>query len=107
MILQKEGEDKDGKEFRLHIVSREMESRELALRFGKDCAWTLLGDASDYFLSKEQKVILELLEHEVLGPKEVAERLNMKEPTAKSTLWRMAKAGLLINDNGKYRTAGR
>ena len=107
LILQKEGEVKDGKEFRLNIISRDMESRELAVKFGNNCMWTLLGDAAGYFINKEQKAILELLEHEVLGPKEVAERLGIKEPTAKSTLWRMAKAGLLINDGGKYRTAGR
>lgn len=69
--------------------------------------WRLLGNAEEYLINEKQKVILELLEHEVLGPKEVAERLGMKESTARSTLWRMAKAGLLVNKSGEYWTAGR
>lgn len=102
MVLQREIEE----DYRLSITGRDIEPRELALKF-KNCVWRVLGDATDYFISEKQLAILELLEHEILGPKEVAERLGMKESTAKSTLWRMAKAGMLVHKNGKYWTAGR
>lgn len=108
IVIQKVTKGEIYDESKFSFFGRDIDEKELAMQFNKRTyQWSLLGDAAVHFIKEEQKVILELLEHETLGPKEVAERLDMKEPTAKSRLWRMAKAGLLVNDGGKYRTAGR
>jgi len=108
IVIQKVTRGETYDESKFSFIGRDIDEQELAMKFDKRShVWSLIGDADTHFMGEKQKVILELLEHEVLGPKEIAERLDMKEQTAKSTLWRMAKIGLLVNDSGKYRTASR
>lgn len=104
LILQKEGEVEDGKEFRLHIVSRDMESRELAVKFGDNCMWTLLGDADDYFIGEERESILEcLMDSGSLKPVEIADIIGRNRATVRGLLARMLRDGKVKKDaDGRY-----
>jgi hypothetical protein len=88
----------------LKVTGRDLEERELGLRFDDLCTWTLLGDAAvTVELSAERKAILRLLEESgPLGPVAVAARLRKNPNTTKHTMRAMATAGQLSVDGGTY-----
>lgn len=92
----------------LFVTGRDVEERELALRFDKvTWSWILLGEAEEVRLSKERQDIINLLREagRAIGPKEVAEILNKPYTSIKLLLSRMAREGQLKSEEkGKYRT---
>lgn len=89
----------------LHITGRDVEDRNLALRFtGETGEWRLLGDARHYALSAERRQIIETLDtHPGLKPKELADQSGLKHASVKHLLIRMRDEGLLKSDGeGRY-----
>lgn len=90
----------------LHVTGRDIEEAEHALAFDTDSGtWTLLdGPASDYTLGDTRRRVLDHVRaHGSTSPKTLMLAMNMPEGTAKTTLWRMAKAGQLDTDgSGSY-----
>jgi hypothetical protein len=86
----------------LCITGRDVEERELALKKSGG-AWELLGEAKEFAFSQRQQDVKDLLTKSgPQTPSAVALTLNIPQVTAKSTLWRMAKEGVLIVKEGKY-----
>lgn len=89
----------------LHSTGRDIEERELALKFEPTCAWTLLGSMEEYRQSKERVEILQVLKEadESMTPKEIAEVICKKPNTVAQILRRMAGEKILEKkDHGKY-----
>jgi hypothetical protein len=88
----------------LHVTGRDVEERELALRFAPEAGtWSLLGDAAEYAIGETRKELLDALRaHGSLTPKQAAEVTGIDYNLAKLTLWRMAKDGQLGADGGRY-----
>ncbi len=90
----------------LHVVGRDIEEKELALKFEKlTCTWVLLGDAEEQKKSKERQEIIELLRHseETMSPKEIAECLNKTTGSIRFLLSQMLKSGeVVLESRGKY-----
>jgi hypothetical protein len=103
LVLQREG----GDEFRLSIIGRDIESRELAVVFGENCMWTLLGDADIYFVSEAREKILGcLVDFGAMKPKEIAEGTKENPNTVRNLLAKMLRDGQVKKDaSGKYSTA--
>lgn len=92
----------------LHIIGRDMEDKQLALRYSFPY-WTLLGNAEEYSVSKERRFVIELLkEHGTLSLKQLLDYLQLELPnttyhSTKQLLYRMTKDGLTKSiDKGKY-----
>ena len=88
----------------LHVTGRDIEERELALRFTPAAgAWSLLGDAAEYAIGETRRVLLETLKvHGSLTPKQAADVASIDHNLAKLTLWRMANDGQLAAEGGRY-----
>jgi len=89
----------------LDITGRDIEERQLALRFDADVGtWVLLGDAGEWAISASRRRVLEVLRSEgPLMPKEVGELVDLSRDTAKMTLSRMSRAGQVVsNGAGTY-----
>ncbi len=88
----------------LYVTGRDVEERELALRFAPSAGtWALLGDAAEYALGETRKELLEAVRsHGSLSPKQAAETTGIEHNLAKLTLWRMAKDGQLDANEGRY-----
>jgi hypothetical protein len=88
----------------LYVTGRDVEERELALRFAPSVGtWTLMGDAADYALGERRRELLDALRaHGSLGPKQAAEITSIGYDLVKVTLWRMAKDGQIHAENGRY-----
>jgi hypothetical protein len=92
----------------LSITGRDVEERELALRFDSSrFVWELLGEADAVRRSSERSEVLELLaERSMLTPKAVAEALGRGYEGTKKLLQRMFSDGELTNDgSGRYSRA--
>jgi Bifunctional DNA primase/polymerase, N-terminal/AAA domain/Primase C terminal 1 (PriCT-1) len=93
----------------LFVTGRDIDDQELALRWDTDhAAWSILGNAEEYRLSKQRARILEVLSksEKPLGPKEIAEDLDEPQSRIKKLLRDMANDGQVNNpDHGKYTTA--
>ncbi len=102
LVLQREG----GNEFRLSIIGRDIESHELALMFGDNCMWTLLGDADIYFVSEAREKILGcLMDFGSMMPKEIASSTGENPNTIRNLLAKMLRDGQVKKDaSGKYST---
>ena len=102
LVLQREG----GNEFRLSIIGRDIESRELAVMFGDNCMWTLLGDADIYFVSEAREKILGcLMDFGSMMPKEIASSTGENPNTIRNLLAKMLRDGQVKKDaSGKYST---
>jgi hypothetical protein len=90
----------------LYIRGRDVPEADHALSFDAEtCAWTLLGDASEYRLSEERREIVELLRAatEPLSPKRIAETLGKKDGAVRYLLHKMAKSGDVDGVGGAYR----
>jgi hypothetical protein len=88
----------------LHITGRDVEERELALRFAPEAGtWALLGDASEYTLGETRKEILDAVRaHGQLTPKQTAELTSVNYENAKKTMQRMFDDGQLDAAGGRY-----
>lgn len=88
----------------LYVTGRDVEERELALRFAPAAGtWALLGDAAEYALGETRRELLEAVRtHGSLTPKQAAETTGIDHNLAKLTLWRMAKDGQLHAERGTY-----
>jgi hypothetical protein len=91
----------------LHVTGREIEEEaELALRWdGELASWTLTGDADEYRLSNERRLILDTLRSAVavMSPKEIAEATGKTHGSVKVLLGEMVKAGQVANSSyGRY-----
>jgi Fe2+ or Zn2+ uptake regulation protein len=91
----------------LHVDGRDIESpTELALKFDPNAAtWAIMGDAEEYRLSETRRAIVKILEEadEPLGPKDVAELLEMPENRIKQRLYQMSKDGeVRVVSRGRY-----
>lgn len=88
----------------LYVTGRDIEERELALRFAPEAGtWALLGDASEYTLGETRRELLDAVRaHGSLTPKQAAETTGIDHNLAKLTLWRMAKDGQLDAERGTY-----
>jgi hypothetical protein len=101
LVMQREEGD-----FRLSVQGRDIEERELAIRFD-DCLWRLLGNAGDIFISEEREEILGCLTEDGLTPKEIADLLGKgeKRATIRSLLAKMLRDDQVCRDSkGKYST---
>jgi AAA domain len=88
----------------LYVTGRDVEERELALRFISAAGtWALLGDAAEYNLGETRRRLLEALRtHGSLTPKMVAEVTEVTYENARQTMCRMAADGQLVGDRGEY-----
>jgi hypothetical protein len=91
----------------LHVDGRDIENpTELALKFDLNAAtWAIEGDAEEYRLSETRRAIVKVLEdaNEPLGPKDVAELLEMPENRIKQCLYQMSKDGeVKVVSRGRY-----
>jgi AAA domain len=91
----------------LHVDGRDIENpAELALKWDAEAAtWTVMGDAEEYRKSETRRAIVKVLEEadEPLGPKDVAELLDMPENRVKQRLYQMSKDGeARVVSRGRY-----
>jgi hypothetical protein len=91
----------------LHVDGRDIQNpTELALKFDANAAtWAVMGDAEEYRKSETRRVILKALEEadEPLGPKDVAEMVDLPENTVRQRLYQMSKDGeVKVVSRGRY-----
>jgi hypothetical protein len=89
----------------LHVTGRDFDEQNLAVRWdSKIFGWSLLGDASEFGISKERREVIELLRLEKTAtPKEAAEILKKEHSAMRKLMAAMAKDGQLHNDgSGRY-----
>jgi len=91
----------------LHVDGRDIENpAELALKWDAEAAtWAIMGDAEEYRKSETRRAIVKVLEDadEPLGPKDVAELLDMPENRIKQRLYQMSKDGeVKVVSRGRY-----
>jgi hypothetical protein len=100
---------KAGTNVTLYIKGRDLEEEvEKAVAFDREtCRWHILGEAATVQQNASRKAVLELLEAcGTLTPRQLADRLeDISYSNAKTLLWRMAREGLLTNDDGVYSVA--
>ena len=80
----------------LHVFSREVRERELALDF-REGRWALLGDAAEVHRSNAQRRILDALRDspEPMKPKEIAEETGINAAKVRTYLTRLCRAGIV------------
>ena len=104
LVLKRKRGDADAY---LTVEGRDIENpTEIALKFDQDAAtWAVMGDAEEYRRSETRRKILKVLEEadEPLGPKDVAELLDMPENRIKQRLYQMSKDGeVRVVSRGRY-----
>lgn len=99
LVLQRVRGEADAK---LHITGRDVEERELALRFQSHSgAWQLLGDARRYAHSSERRAIMDALEQRPgLRPKQIAEATGLNHDSVRHLVLRMRDEALVASDEG-------
>ena len=90
----------------LHITGRDLDDRELALKWdGEFALWSILGDADEHRLSKERAEIVALLRTNA-RPMKASDLTPLiegkKAGTVRKMLWDMAAAGQLQSLGGGY-----
>jgi hypothetical protein len=89
----------------LHVTGRDFDEQSLAISWdNKIHGWSLLGDASEFGISKERREVIEMLRLETTAtPKQAAEILKKEHNAMKKLMAAMAKDGQLSNDgSGRY-----
>jgi hypothetical protein len=88
----------------LYVTGRDVEERELALRFDAAIGtWTLLGEAAEYEMPETRRELLDAVRaHGGLTPKQAAGVTSVSYELAKKTLRRMAQDRQLEARNGRY-----
>jgi 5S rRNA maturation endonuclease (ribonuclease M5) len=92
----------------LHVDGRDIsEPTELALKWDADAAtWAIVGDAEEYRQSETRRAIRKVLEEsdEPLGPKEIADALDLKDSVVRQRLYQMSKDGeVKLETRGLYK----
>jgi hypothetical protein len=104
LILRRERGESDAS---LYVTGKDIEEdRDVAIQWDAALAqWSILGDAAEYRLSQERKAILDLIRDggAALGPKEVADALEMPWASVRRIMAAMANAGELTSERGQYR----
>lgn len=94
----------------LYVTGREIEKeRELALTWDAGLAsWAIAGNANEYRMSESRTAIARVIEErgEFMTPTDVADALGVQANTVKQRMWRMAKDGQLISQDGRYSIIG-
>jgi RecA-family ATPase len=88
----------------LSVTGRDIEEKELALRYEKETGWAILGDAKELKRSQERQEVIRIL-HDAdhpMKPREVAILLEKPANTVKQLLWRMSKDGEISCAGGFY-----
>jgi hypothetical protein len=83
----------------LFVTGRDIEERELALKFDTEYAmWYVLGDAEAFRVSTDRAAVVELLKkaNRPMTAAEAAPLLNKTVSTAQKLFWRMAEDGQLL-----------
>lgn len=88
----------------LSVTGRDIEERELALRYEKETGWAILGDAKELKRSQERQEVIRVLREadHAMKPHEVATLLGKPANTVKQLLWRMSKDGEISCAGGSY-----
>ena len=88
----------------LYVTGRDVEERELALRFASEAGtWALLGHAAEYTIGETRRELLAAIKsHGALTPKQASEVSSIGHELAKKTLQRMADDGQVQADQGRY-----
>ena len=87
------------------ISSRDIEEKELAIKFDENAGWVLLGNADDYKQTVERQEILDIVKkaENPISPKEIAGILNKNENTTRVLVKRLKDEGYLkCVTYGKY-----
>ncbi len=92
-----------------HIVGRDMEDQQLALRHSYPY-WTLLGNSEEYCQSEIRRNLISILQGSTdsLSIKEIVQQYKLEDPnvkygTVKQRLYQMYKAGQVkVMEGGKY-----
>lgn len=80
----------------LRITGRDIEQeQDLAMEF-KDGFWSVLGEATDYYQSRERKEIVELLKTRPMTPMQIAEQLDKNRNTIRGLLVKLLAAGKIF-----------
>lgn len=95
----------------LHVMSRDFEDREFALRWDKELmGWSMMGDAAEFRLSGERREIVELLRKSTspMTPRTIASMLGRNAASTRKLLWTMHRDGELHGDDrGRYSLNGK
>jgi RecA-family ATPase len=88
----------------LDVTGRDIEEKQLALRYDQDIGWSLLGDAKELRLSQERQEIVKVLRESdaPMKPHDVAALLDKPPNTVKQLLWKMSKDGEVSCQGGSY-----
>jgi hypothetical protein len=87
----------------LHVTGREIEEREVALRFDP-AAGTWAPLSAEYALGETRRQLIEAVrEHGSLTPKQAADVTGIGHDLARQTLARMAKDGQIVGKSSRYR----
>lgn len=94
-------------EAKLQITGRDVQDRELALRFDAEtCRWRSIGEAAEVEESGARKEIIDVLESakEPLRPKEIAELLGKSQGAIRWLLMKMIETGTVekLEISGRY-----
>jgi len=91
-------------ESRFSFSGRDIEMRELAMRFDEKIhTWTCLGDAENHFVSEERERIIECLGTDSMSPSEVSKFLDKNPSTTRNLLFKMLQDGQVEKDSkGRY-----
>jgi hypothetical protein len=83
----------------LFVTGRDLDEQELALSWDAPSAcWSIVGEASEYRISKERAEVIDLLTREgrPMTPREATPLLQKKYDAVRFLFWSMAKDGLLL-----------
>jgi hypothetical protein len=89
----------------LHIVGRDVEENEFAMKFAADIsAWQIIGLADTFGLDEtRRKILLYVRANEGSAPKAIAEGTGLSHELVKKTVQRMSNDGQLDTDgHGRY-----
>jgi AAA domain/CHC2 zinc finger len=99
LVLKRKRFEKDGT---LHVTGRDVDERELALRF-VDQDWQVLGDATDVWRSEARQAIIDALKkHAKLMPIELAALTGKNRNTIRRLLHFMREAGEVYKAENYY-----
>lgn len=103
LVLKRARGENDGT---LHVAGRDIEEQEYAVRFDPSGGWwNITGSGAEMRLNAGQQLVVDAIKDAgcAVAPHEIAQLTGLNRNTVKSLVWRMAKNGLLVaNEGGKY-----
>ena len=108
IVIQRVTRGETHDESKFSFVGRDIDERELAMKFDKTShMWSLIGDADTHFVSDTRKVILEYLEDDGMLPSKLAKLMGRKVSTIQNLLLKMLRDGQVDKDSkGRYTASG-